>query len=81
MSDEVERIERLQVMLSEEELAAVDSWRFSRRMPSRAAALRELLRLGLAKQGFNLATPGAKSPTFGVIDGGLSNREKRDEEE
>lgn len=30
------RGERLQIMLTEEELKALDDWRFSRRMPSRA---------------------------------------------
>jgi hypothetical protein len=35
------RGERLQIMLDEAELRAVDDWRFERRMPSRAAAVRE----------------------------------------
>jgi hypothetical protein len=39
------REERLQIMLSPEELKAVDNFRFVHRMPSRAAAVRELLRL------------------------------------
>jgi len=30
------RGERLQIMLTEEELVALDNWRFERRMPSRA---------------------------------------------
>ena len=34
------RIERLQVMLGGQELKALDDWRFSRRMPSRASAVR-----------------------------------------
>ena len=46
------RGERLQIMLTSEELAALDQWRFSRHMPSRAAAVRELLRRGLAAEGF-----------------------------
>ena len=41
---ELERAERLQIMLSPEELQAVENWRFEKRMPSRAAAVRELLR-------------------------------------
>jgi len=41
------RGERLQVMLAPDELAAVDDFRFKHRMPTRAAAVRELLRLGL----------------------------------
>ena len=31
----VGRVERLQIMLKEEELAVIDDWRFERRMPSR----------------------------------------------
>jgi hypothetical protein len=48
------RVERLQIMLTLDELAAIDDWRFGRRMPSRAAAIRELLRRGLAGEGFGL---------------------------
>ena len=33
------RGERLQIMLTQDELEALDNWRFERRMPSRAAAL------------------------------------------
>ena len=40
----------LQVMLSREEVSAIDNYRFEHRMPSRAAAFRELLRRGLAAQ-------------------------------
>jgi len=43
-----ERTERVQVIVDLDELAAIDNFRFSRRMPSRAAAVRELLRRGLA---------------------------------
>jgi hypothetical protein len=39
--------ERLQVILGADELSALDDWRFTHRMPSRAAAVRELLRRGL----------------------------------
>jgi hypothetical protein len=39
------RDERLQIMLSPGELALVDDFRFKHRMPTRAAAVRELLRL------------------------------------
>jgi hypothetical protein len=61
------RDERLQVMLSPEELVAVDDFRFKKRMPSRAAAVRELLRRGLAAEGFGLALAGSKSTEYGVI--------------
>ena len=61
------RDERLQIMLSPEELVVVDDFRFKRRMPSRAAAVRELLQRGLAAEGFELALVGSKSAEFGVI--------------
>ena len=38
MPDERERTERLQVVLTTEELKAVDDFRFEHRLPSRAAA-------------------------------------------
>lgn len=63
----VGRGERLQIMLTEDELAAVDNWRFERRMPSRASAIRELLRRGLAAEGFDLADKHIKSKDFGII--------------
>lgn len=72
MSDNQARGERLQIMLTQEELTALDDWRFKRQMPSRAAAVRELLRRGLAAEGFDLAERSQKSKTFGVIDGGGS---------
>jgi metal-responsive CopG/Arc/MetJ family transcriptional regulator len=61
------RGERLQVMLTTEELAALDEWRFSRHMPSRAAAIRELLRRGLAVEGFDVSNGKTKSADFSVI--------------
>jgi hypothetical protein len=65
-----ERAERLQIMLSAPELTALDDWRFARRMPSRAAAIRELLRRGLAVEGYDVTKAGQKSKDYGVIDGG-----------
>ena len=65
MSD-LTRGERLQIMLTREELEALDSWRFARRMPSRASAVRELLKRGLAAEGFDLVLRGNKSEDFGV---------------
>jgi hypothetical protein len=64
---ERQREERLQIMLDGQELVAVDDFRFKRRMPSRAAAVRELLRRGLAAEGFLSAPTGAKSSDYGVI--------------
>jgi hypothetical protein len=62
-----ERDERLQIMLSPEELVALDDFRFKRRMPSRASAVRELLKRGLAAEGFLSAGAGVKSSEFGVV--------------
>ena len=43
----VQRPIRLQVMVTPEELKAIDDWRFGKRFPNRAAAFRELVRLGM----------------------------------
>ena len=69
MSDDEKSLrgERLQVMLTAEELRALDDFRFKRRMPSRAAAIREVLRRGLAADGFKIALDGSRSKSFGVI--------------
>jgi hypothetical protein len=61
------REERLQIMLSPEELKAVDNFRFHYRMPSRAAAVRELLRHGMAGVGAVLENVGVKSGDYGVL--------------
>lgn len=44
------RPERLHIILTPDELDALDDWRFANRMPSRAAAIRELLKRGMAHQ-------------------------------
>lgn len=62
------RDERLQIMLSPEELRALDTWRFESRMPSRAAAVRELLRRGLRGVGYEVPDEQAKSSDFGVLE-------------
>lgn len=67
---ELRRGERLQIMLTDDELKAVDDWRFGARMPSRAAAVRELLKRGLMAEGFSMAAAGAKSGDYGVIEDG-----------
>ncbi|OAI45036.1 hypothetical protein AYO42_03635 [Rhizomicrobium sp. SCGC AG-212-E05] len=66
--NDLTRGERLQIMLTKEELEALDNWRFSKRMPSRAAAIRELLKRGLSAEGFNVADGASKSEDFGVTD-------------
>ncbi|RYG23412.1 MAG: hypothetical protein EON93_24075 [Burkholderiales bacterium] len=65
--NDLTRGERLQIMLTREELEALDNWRFQKRMPSRAAAIRELLKRGLAAEGFSLADGGSQSKDFGVM--------------
>jgi len=62
------RAERLQIMLSPDELVVLDDFRFKRRMPSRAAAVRELLRRGLTAEGFQFAVSGVKSSDYGIIE-------------
>jgi hypothetical protein len=44
------RDEYVQVILSADEIAAIDAFRFQNRMPSRAAAVRELLRRALVSE-------------------------------
>lgn len=67
------RVERLQIMLEPQELKALDDFRFKLRMPSRAAAVREAIRRGLAAEGFEAAQLGQSSSSFGVLDGGPSS--------
>ena len=65
------RGERLQIMLEVEELAAVDDFRFRHRLPSRAAAVRELLRRGLTAEGFAIEQKHrAASREYGVLGNG-----------
>lgn len=80
MSDDQTRDERLQIMLSPQELTVLDDFRFKLRMPSRAAAVRELLKRGLSAEGYSLASPGTKSSDYGVItksDGGAKSDGRR----
>ena len=63
------RDERLQIMLSPEELTLLDDFRFKHRMPTRAAAVRELLRLGLTVAPTD--GDGQKSSNYGIFNRGL----------
>jgi hypothetical protein len=76
MTNGASRGERLQIMLSGEELKALDDFRFKIRMPSRAAAVRELLKRGLTAEGFQIAAFGVKSEDFGVLEKGQPGRAK-----
>lgn len=63
------RTQKLQLMLSDRELKVIDDWRFDHRMPTRAAAIRELLRRGLESKEF--AAPDPKdlaSGDFSVVE-------------
>ena len=73
MSAGRQRGERLQIMLSDEELAALDDFRFRNRMPSRASAIREILRRGLGVTGTS-AKAGSKSSDFGVLAGRAASK-------
>lgn len=64
---DLKRTEKLQLMLDEVELQAIDDWRFENRMPTRAAAIRELLRRGLLAKGFDEPETGAPSTEFRVV--------------
>jgi len=48
MASKPEGSERLQITIALSELKAIDEFRFRHRMPNRSAAVRELIRLGLA---------------------------------
>jgi hypothetical protein len=63
---ELTRAERLQIMLTEDELRTLDDWRFARRVPSRAAAVRELLKRGLAAEGFSVTDRRKKPEEYGM---------------
>lgn len=69
VENDSKRLDRLQIMLTAEELSALDNWRFAAHMPSRSAAVRELLRRGLAAEGyFSQAGGGSSSSSFGILD-------------
>ena len=65
--NQLSRGERLQIMLDEDELRALDDFRFSHRVPSRAAAVRELLKRGLAAEGWSHGKAGVNSQSYGVL--------------
>jgi hypothetical protein len=71
------REERLQIMLSPDELEAVDTFRFEHRMPSRAAAVRELFRLGLSAVEPKSGIAGIQSSHYGVLGTGPNGGRNR----
>ncbi len=65
---------RLQIMLDNAELEAIENWRFKTRKPSRAATVREIVRRGLASVGFKLANVGGTSESYGVINTPIADK-------
>jgi CheY-like chemotaxis protein len=64
------RTEKLQIMLDDAELEAIDAWRFKNHMPSRAAAVRALLHLALKGRGAKEFRPAVvlSSRDVGVVE-------------
>ncbi len=58
-------------MLEPDELRAVDDFRYKFRLPSRAAAVRELLKRGLASEPTGEVDQNSRSQDFGVL--GIAN--------
>lgn len=62
------RTDRIQLMLDDDELEAIDGWRFDNRLPSRAAAIRELIKRGLSNRDLEPPdTKDAKTTDFSVL--------------
>ena len=62
------RTEKLQLMLDDLEMEAIDDWRFRNRMPSRAAAIRELIRRGLQTKEPQEPSPDKTSTEFRIVE-------------
>jgi hypothetical protein len=62
------RKEHLLILLFPDELAAIDDFRFTHRMPSRAAAVRELLRQGIGAVGKVVENASIKSRDYSVLN-------------
>ncbi|MBT8414141.1 MAG: hypothetical protein KJO30_07405 [Boseongicola sp.] len=62
------RTEKLQLMLGPDELQAIDDWRFENRLPSRAAAIRELIRRGLSSDEFSNPPDDVASGDFRIVE-------------
>jgi len=61
------RTEKLQLMLNDEELTAIDDWRFDHRIPTRAATIRELVRRGLRSTESREPTLSATTHDYSVV--------------
>lgn len=63
-----QQLERLQIMLTADEMAALDDWRYSNRVPTRAAAVRELLKRGLTAARDAIDHKAKRSRDFRVVE-------------
>jgi hypothetical protein len=63
-------------MLSAAELRAIDEFRYRHKIPSRAAAVRELLQIGLA--GTPIDGDGRKSSEYGIFRRGMNSHSAED---
>ena len=52
------RQNRVPIMFSDEELEAIDDWRFACRIPTRARAIRKLIQTGMEYEGLDSPRPG-----------------------
>jgi len=67
MSNTSKRTEKIQVLLAPEEVEQIDEWMFNNRIPSRAAAIRELVGRSIGTE--TVATEGrVRSREIGVLD-------------
>lgn len=72
ISPSQKRSERLQILLAPPELEAIDDWRYDHRIPTRAAAIRELLRRGLNTEDQEAPANNADTTQYSVIDDELT---------
>ena len=70
---DMDRGERLQIMLTAEELSALDDWRFGARIPSRAAACARAVETRPGGGGLRPRRRRNRSRDFGVITGDSSS--------
>ncbi len=62
------RTEKLQLMVNDEELQVIEDWRFANRMPTRSAAIRELVRRGLGTREKQANVTNGSAPALSVIE-------------
>ena len=64
------RTDKIQILVDDEELEAIDEWRFEHHMPSRSAAVRALLHVALKSRGTKSVRPSVvvTSRDVGVVE-------------